>query len=202
MFLSPRVSGDHTKISVNTRNVFIECTGTDITKVNESFLLVIRCNIVIFLLGAWAPRKRPCGANCPFPEGDINPGTMWNSLDTVSGWLYRRCCIFIGFGFYHVFTLMLTVLFVQESNLSKLGAFFFVAELFPNLKGLETSKIAYFARILFVKNHFVSFLKCGLREGRGHLFFLVIFCSQECCANNCQLEAFPYANSVTQSVKA
>lgn len=34
MFLFSRVLGDHTKISLNTRNVFIECTGTDITKVN------------------------------------------------------------------------------------------------------------------------------------------------------------------------
>jgi len=34
MFLSSCVLGDHTKISVNTRNVFIECTATDITKVN------------------------------------------------------------------------------------------------------------------------------------------------------------------------
>lgn len=148
------------------------------------------------------PNERPRGANCPFPEGDINPGTIWNSLNTVSGWLYRRCYIF-RFGVYRVFTLALTVLFLQESNLSKLGAFFCCCwALFPNLKGLERSKIVYFARILFIKNHFVCCLKCGLREGRGHLFFLVVFCSQGGCANNCQLEAFPYANSVTQSVKA
>ncbi|KAM9274691.1 phenylalanine--tRNA ligase beta subunit isoform 3-T3 [Cariama cristata] len=30
--MPPIINGDHTKISVNTRNVFIECTGTDITK--------------------------------------------------------------------------------------------------------------------------------------------------------------------------
>lgn len=34
MFLFSHVLGDHTKITLNTRNVFIECTGTDITKVN------------------------------------------------------------------------------------------------------------------------------------------------------------------------
>uniref|UniRef100_A0A8C0FRT0 Phenylalanine--tRNA ligase beta subunit n=1 Tax=Bubo bubo TaxID=30461 RepID=A0A8C0FRT0_BUBBB len=30
--MPPIINGDHTKINVNTRNVFIECTGTDITK--------------------------------------------------------------------------------------------------------------------------------------------------------------------------
>ncbi|RMC02183.1 hypothetical protein DUI87_21350 [Hirundo rustica rustica] len=30
--MPPIINGDHTKISLNTRNVFIECTGTDITK--------------------------------------------------------------------------------------------------------------------------------------------------------------------------
>uniref|UniRef100_A0A8C0HJ58 phenylalanine--tRNA ligase n=1 Tax=Buteo japonicus TaxID=224669 RepID=A0A8C0HJ58_9AVES len=30
--MPPIINGDHTKISVNTRNVFVECTGTDITK--------------------------------------------------------------------------------------------------------------------------------------------------------------------------
>uniref|UniRef100_A0A803VZ72 Phenylalanine--tRNA ligase beta subunit n=1 Tax=Ficedula albicollis TaxID=59894 RepID=A0A803VZ72_FICAL len=30
--MPPIINGDHTKITLNTRNVFIECTGTDITK--------------------------------------------------------------------------------------------------------------------------------------------------------------------------
>ncbi|NWR87610.1 SYFB ligase, partial [Furnarius figulus] len=30
--MPPIINGDHTKIGLNTRNVFIECTGTDITK--------------------------------------------------------------------------------------------------------------------------------------------------------------------------
>ncbi|XP_075014270.1 phenylalanine--tRNA ligase beta subunit isoform X2 [Calonectris borealis] len=30
--MPPIINGDHSKISINTRNVFIECTGTDITK--------------------------------------------------------------------------------------------------------------------------------------------------------------------------
>ena len=31
------ILGNHSKITVNTRNVFIECTGTDFTKVNKTF---------------------------------------------------------------------------------------------------------------------------------------------------------------------
>lgn len=31
------VVGNHSKITVNTRNVFIECTGTDFTKVSKPF---------------------------------------------------------------------------------------------------------------------------------------------------------------------
>lgn len=31
--MPPIINGDHTKITLNTRNVFIECTATDLTKV-------------------------------------------------------------------------------------------------------------------------------------------------------------------------
>lgn len=31
------VAGEHSKLTVNTKNVFIECTGTDFTKVIETF---------------------------------------------------------------------------------------------------------------------------------------------------------------------
>ena len=30
--MPPIINGDHSKITLNTKNVFIECTGTDITK--------------------------------------------------------------------------------------------------------------------------------------------------------------------------
>lgn len=30
--MPPIINGDHSKISLNTKNVFIECTGTDLTK--------------------------------------------------------------------------------------------------------------------------------------------------------------------------
>lgn len=31
--MPPIINGDHTKITLNTKNVFIECTATDLTKV-------------------------------------------------------------------------------------------------------------------------------------------------------------------------
>uniref|UniRef100_A0A8C0V9A4 Phenylalanine--tRNA ligase beta subunit n=1 Tax=Cyanistes caeruleus TaxID=156563 RepID=A0A8C0V9A4_CYACU len=57
--MPPIINGDHTKISLNTRNVFIECTGTDITKVNYSFLLLICFNIIVFPLDNRAQIQRP-----------------------------------------------------------------------------------------------------------------------------------------------
>lgn len=30
--MPPIINGNHSKITVNTRNIFIECTGTDLTK--------------------------------------------------------------------------------------------------------------------------------------------------------------------------
>jgi phenylalanyl-tRNA synthetase beta chain len=30
--MPPIINGDHSKISLKTRNIFIECTGTDLTK--------------------------------------------------------------------------------------------------------------------------------------------------------------------------
>ena len=30
--MPPIINGDHSKITLNTKNVFIECTGTDLTK--------------------------------------------------------------------------------------------------------------------------------------------------------------------------
>lgn len=35
------VAGEHSKLTVNTKNVFIECTGTDFTKVIETFILLL-----------------------------------------------------------------------------------------------------------------------------------------------------------------
>lgn len=43
------VAGNHSKITVNTRNVFIECTGTDFTKVSETdstFILSDRTDFI------------------------------------------------------------------------------------------------------------------------------------------------------------
>ena len=32
--LPPIINSDHSKITLNTKNIFIECTATDLTKVN------------------------------------------------------------------------------------------------------------------------------------------------------------------------
>jgi phenylalanyl-tRNA synthetase beta subunit len=37
--LPPIINGDHSKISIETKNVFIECTATDVTKVQKLRLL-------------------------------------------------------------------------------------------------------------------------------------------------------------------
>lgn len=36
--MPPIINGDHSKITLNTKNVFIECTATDLTKVVVYFL--------------------------------------------------------------------------------------------------------------------------------------------------------------------
>lgn len=38
--MPPIINGDHSKISLNTKNVFIECTATDLTKVRCVFTAV------------------------------------------------------------------------------------------------------------------------------------------------------------------
>lgn len=87
MFLFSHVLGDHTKISLKTRNVFIECTGTDITKVNESFLLLICFNIIVFPLDNRAPIQRPTttrhllyGASIPIQK----TGIPWKEFQASS----------------------------------------------------------------------------------------------------------------------
>jgi phenylalanyl-tRNA synthetase beta chain len=35
--LPPIINGEHSKISLSTRNVFIECTATDLTKVRPRY---------------------------------------------------------------------------------------------------------------------------------------------------------------------
>lgn len=38
--LPPVINGDHSKVNVNTKNVFIDCTGTDFTKVHLEILVI------------------------------------------------------------------------------------------------------------------------------------------------------------------
>jgi phenylalanyl-tRNA synthetase beta chain len=49
--LPPIINGDHSKISVKTRNIFIECTATDKTKVE------IVINILVAMFSEYAKEK-------------------------------------------------------------------------------------------------------------------------------------------------
>lgn len=40
--LPPIINGDHSKITLNTKDVFIECTATDVTKVLHLLLLLLK----------------------------------------------------------------------------------------------------------------------------------------------------------------
>uniref|UniRef100_A0A672NGI7 Phenylalanine--tRNA ligase beta subunit n=1 Tax=Sinocyclocheilus grahami TaxID=75366 RepID=A0A672NGI7_SINGR len=51
--MPPIINGDHRKISLNTKNIFIECTATDLTKVNRFtviLILLLFCNNTIYTL--------------------------------------------------------------------------------------------------------------------------------------------------------
>jgi len=39
--LPPIINGDHSKITLNTKNVFIECTATDLTKANVTLQMIV-----------------------------------------------------------------------------------------------------------------------------------------------------------------
>jgi phenylalanyl-tRNA synthetase beta chain len=39
--LPPIINGEHSKITLNTKNVFIECTGTDLTKLKVTLNIVV-----------------------------------------------------------------------------------------------------------------------------------------------------------------
>lgn len=47
--LPPIINGDHSKITLNTKNIFIECTATDLTKVYMCMYIVLFFILHIFL---------------------------------------------------------------------------------------------------------------------------------------------------------
>uniref|UniRef100_A0A8C9MHG0 phenylalanine--tRNA ligase n=1 Tax=Serinus canaria TaxID=9135 RepID=A0A8C9MHG0_SERCA len=51
--MPPIINGDHTKITLNTRNVFIECTGTDITKAK------IVLDIIVTMFSEYCENETP-----------------------------------------------------------------------------------------------------------------------------------------------
>ena len=46
--LPPIINGEHSKITLNTRNIFIECTATDLTKVSDP-MLILRVHINLYI---------------------------------------------------------------------------------------------------------------------------------------------------------
>ncbi|XP_055381242.1 phenylalanine--tRNA ligase beta subunit [Condylostylus longicornis] len=65
--LPPVINGDHSKISVNTRNVFIECTATDLTKA----IVVLDTIVCMFSSHCAKPfTVEPC--NVIYPNGEIS----------------------------------------------------------------------------------------------------------------------------------
>uniref|UniRef100_A0A8C1XPA5 Phenylalanine--tRNA ligase beta subunit n=1 Tax=Cyprinus carpio TaxID=7962 RepID=A0A8C1XPA5_CYPCA len=75
--MPPIINGDHSKISLNTKNIFIECTATDLTKVN---LLKCVCFNVFFIL------FRVEEAEVVYPDGRLSvyPELAYRT-ETLSG---------------------------------------------------------------------------------------------------------------------
>ena len=44
--MPPIINGDHSKITLNTKNVFIECTATDLTKVAGENSPLFVCSLI------------------------------------------------------------------------------------------------------------------------------------------------------------
>uniref|UniRef100_A0A2K6A765 Phenylalanine--tRNA ligase beta subunit n=1 Tax=Mandrillus leucophaeus TaxID=9568 RepID=A0A2K6A765_MANLE len=55
--MPPIINGDHSRITVNTRNIFIECTGTDFTKSLKLYLMGNDLLFKLFLFKELAYRK-------------------------------------------------------------------------------------------------------------------------------------------------
>uniref|UniRef100_A0A8C2BDF4 Phenylalanine--tRNA ligase beta subunit n=1 Tax=Cyprinus carpio TaxID=7962 RepID=A0A8C2BDF4_CYPCA len=90
--MPPIINGDHSKISLNTKNIFIECTATDLTKVNRFTVILVEGAEVVY----------PDGRLCVYPElayrtetlsGDfINKRVGINeSAESIAQLLTRMC---------------------------------------------------------------------------------------------------------------
>ncbi|EPQ18477.1 Phenylalanyl-tRNA synthetase beta chain [Myotis brandtii] len=76
--MPPIINGNHSKITVNTRNVFIECTGTDFTKAK------IVLDIIVTMFSEYCENQFTVeGAEVVFPNGKSStfPANSWMTWD-------------------------------------------------------------------------------------------------------------------------
>ncbi|XP_041420067.1 phenylalanine--tRNA ligase beta subunit [Xenopus laevis] len=89
--MPPIINGDHSRITLNTRNVFIECTATDLTKAK----IVLDIMVTMFSEYCAEPFTveaaeviRPDGSSCIYPElayrKEIVPAEKMNSKIGIS----------------------------------------------------------------------------------------------------------------------
>uniref|UniRef100_A0A9J8D443 Phenylalanine--tRNA ligase beta subunit n=1 Tax=Cyprinus carpio carpio TaxID=630221 RepID=A0A9J8D443_CYPCA len=99
--MPPIINGDHSKISLNTKNIFIECTATDLTKVNR-FTVIYNTIYTTVQTVEGAEVVYPDGRLCVYPElayrtetlsGDfINKRVGINeSAESIAQLLTRMC---------------------------------------------------------------------------------------------------------------
>uniref|UniRef100_W5K6P6 Phenylalanine--tRNA ligase beta subunit n=1 Tax=Astyanax mexicanus TaxID=7994 RepID=W5K6P6_ASTMX len=74
--MPPIINGDHSKISVNTKNVFIECTATDLTKAK------IVLDMIVTMFSEYCPSLTLSHSLCLSPS---------ESADSVAQLLTRMC---------------------------------------------------------------------------------------------------------------
>uniref|UniRef100_A0A8B9HEE9 Phenylalanine--tRNA ligase beta subunit n=1 Tax=Astyanax mexicanus TaxID=7994 RepID=A0A8B9HEE9_ASTMX len=74
--MPPIINGDHSKISVNTKNVFIECTATDLTKAK------IVLDMIVTMFSEYCPLNSLSHSLCLSPS---------ESADSVAQLLTRMC---------------------------------------------------------------------------------------------------------------
>jgi len=67
MLMPPIINGNHSRISKDTKDVFIECTGTDLTKLNTVLNNIVAMFSEYTSMLKAAPRR--CHSSLPQPPG-------------------------------------------------------------------------------------------------------------------------------------
>uniref|UniRef100_A0A8C7MGW3 Phenylalanine--tRNA ligase beta subunit n=1 Tax=Oncorhynchus kisutch TaxID=8019 RepID=A0A8C7MGW3_ONCKI len=94
--MPPIINGDHSKISLNTKNVFIECTATDLTKAKIvlDMMVTMFCEYFCFLL--WENILEPTGqyVHSDYPHSICNPQPFFGiseSTEHIAQLLTKMC---------------------------------------------------------------------------------------------------------------